>query len=360
MLVSLAFTLAACEGGVAGDTSAEQAADAPVAPVAPVASQAPAVPVYDPDVFELAGVRLGMTSDQAQQGLARFYSANPDDIKIKAVRSPMPITNHQNAVYSVVYESKEEKVQVRLTPSLSRQDTGYMVVSGVRVVLNNDAVENPNQWAPQRYKTAAERYGPATWSYGLERERFGRADWCAKHDGQGSKPQCVKGTVHFSIDRKGVRLSDTEYSWVWMNELKKWASESEEAGSMKYRSRVNNITTRACRLYKGDELFDCKIGKDNGDTVEILNTTSGSRFDAFERSRVFRVMEVNQVEVGDKIGITTKTRVTKGKQKFFDVRTVGSFGFCELAEKKATTVTLKCKNGIFDVASDWVVGLKEF
>jgi len=127
-----------------------------------------------------------------------------------------------------------------------------------------------------------------------------------------------------------------EYRRLWSEELEKWANESDKAGTIKYGSEVYNITTHVCRRRESIKHENCKVGEPDGDTVEIL-LFDPSRKRVVDRSTVFKIVDVSQSEIGDKIGILFHTMSSKGED-----------------------ITLNCENETFDVKKEWAIGLKNY
>ncbi len=310
--------------------------------------------LHNVEAFEFHGVRLGMTAEQAQQGLVAFYSVDEKEVRVRRVKSHMPITDHQNAAYHVMYRADEHVVEVKLTPSLDAKDIGYMVVSSVSVKPGLSV--DRDELASKFYTQTLEQFGPASYAKEYEAGYLSSAIWCTKPGT--SRVKCDEETARFTITRNGVELKNPVYHKVWMSELESWAQTASDAGSLKYGSSVNNITTHACAFYDDGSLKDCKIGEVRETTVEVLDTTTPVKFDDFDRAKVYKVIDIEQSEIGDRIAITSYTRTKKGERQHLDIRTVGIFNYCELVAKNPETVTLKCENDTFDVKKEWILGLK--
>ena len=312
--------------------------------------------LYDINNFVLKGVRLGNSADEALRGLAEHYSVNREEIKVKRVTSHMPITDYKNAPYEISYKSADESVVVKLTPSLPREDIGYAVVSSVKFsFINSNSRDQAKTQATQFSTAFAKIYGPPSVNHS------GAGRWCSKLTS--TQTSCDRESAHLRIGsatKVNVILSDPEYRRQWLDVLVAWAAETDNAGSIKYASSINNLTTHVCHLSERPRaaLANCKIGETNGDTVEILDTFSGLRFSDFARSSVYKIIDINQVKIGETVGIATDAMIAKGKRSYYNMKTIGQLESCELMEIQESAITLKCRNGVFDIKKEWAVGLE--
>ena len=301
-------------------------------------------------------MRLGMSPEEALQALVAFSSISPDDININLIESHIPIIEVQNVAYEYRYLSEGELVYVRFTPSLAHKDVGYMVVSDVRVTIDSiQSVEDGAKQSAKWQKDVTEKYGPLS----IERNRS--AYWCAAHIA--GEKRCDNKSASLSVQnlyRPEMFLSNREYRRLWSEELEKWANESDKAGTIKYGSEVYNITTHVCRRKESIKHENCKVGEPDGDTVEIL-LFDPSRKRVVDRSTVFKIVDVSQSEIGDKIGILFHTMSSKGEDKGVgQIRYADRVEACDLVELKTETVTLNCENETFDVKKEWAIGLKNY
>jgi len=325
--------------------------------------------VHNFDEIELKGVRLGASVDEALQGLMEFYSLNVDDIRISSDESHMPITDRKSAPYRISYRTEDQSVVVNLVPSLAKKDVGYMVVASVRFsVKNSESGEDAKEKSHEAllHETIGDEFGPPTQKRG--RDTF----WCSKLSPSNSG--CDKNATHLKISGKPriqltgftpdntIVLSNPELERVWLDELTIWAKEMNGASNLKYSSRYNNISTHLCRGTNIDSLFlDCKVGEPNGDTVEIISTNTEQRFSEFDRSLVFKIVDIDQLKPGAIVGVANQVVSSEGKQYYDDIRTDGRLVGCELVELKSTTVvTLKCGDATFDTQKQWAAGLESY
>lgn len=123
-----------------------------------------AADVYNVDEFEFAGIRTGMTPDEALEKVAEFYSLNPDDFETLNFIGKVPYFDYEDPLSDIDYSGDEGWIQLSLHPELlPGEETAYMVVEEIQISmqLGIDRADRPQARAAL-IEEFSKKYGPPT------------------------------------------------------------------------------------------------------------------------------------------------------------------------------------------------------
>ena len=171
--------------------------------LAACSSHVNAAELYDISEFELAGVKVGDTLEEAREVLAGYYAISPDDMESRFTDELYDMTGSKNVEYQIYYWGDNRGFDVWFRPTKDYKDKGYMKVSSVntdpRGVDRNEASEIQKQ----ELEEIIAKYGPPTLEE-VERETLWEYYWCSEMDETGT--ECDLNSPHFSIRNDRTRL----------------------------------------------------------------------------------------------------------------------------------------------------------
>lgn len=169
---------------------------------------------YDVNQFEVSGVKLGMSVEQAVEGLVKHYGIKRGKIALTNRPKPLQITGAENVPRELRYKPEDIDVFIFFEPSLAVKDTHQSVVSSV-------SVESKNQTPESIVQAAVKQYGPYTFIRNADDDPENRKYlWCNGLDSR-RKNSCDRSSLILVEDRT-LKILDHRYLKTWKGDVKKW------------------------------------------------------------------------------------------------------------------------------------------
>lgn len=159
----------------------------------------------DVDAFDISGVRLGMSLNEARDGMAKFYGVKSGAIRqIDVTRSPKRV--------QLIHGQRGMSLTVSLTAdSANPASDNFRVVS---VSLFGQMTDQDQQDLFERLKT---RFGAPTVKTGGPAKYDFNAFWCSKIKPQFGEPACNHSVAYMrlfggliSLENKAIDVEQTE------------------------------------------------------------------------------------------------------------------------------------------------------
>jgi len=177
--------------------------------------------LYDVAKFELTGIQLGMTAEEAVEKSAKYHSINPEDFETELFHDDFDGPIAKDAVAALFYESDSLFIEINLEPVIENDYKNYTVVSEIVISPRGGSrSEREARLAEWREELTKDYGSPSFIVKNDDGSLRYLSGWCDQLNRKGDRCAISEAQLQFTASQ--VRFYEPEYVEKSLEAYVKW------------------------------------------------------------------------------------------------------------------------------------------